>query len=87
MSTCQGNIKDDHCCWINGKVCKFLKHYPTEKRIWSCGIREKYNSWEETYQDLDYIKDVKPILDEIDIPDCGDWPRPNEQCAICGVIG
>jgi hypothetical protein len=86
MSLCSGN-EEDHCCYLKGRVCEHLEENTVSGRRWACGIRRKYNSWQETYQDLDYIKDVKPILDEIGIPDCGDWPRPNEQCAICGVIG
>jgi hypothetical protein len=87
MAECKGNIVNDHCCWVDGKICPFLKHYPNEERIWSCGIREKYDSWEEVYSDKDYVDNVKPLLVKIDLPDCGKWPRKNEKCTVCGLIG
>ena len=86
MATCNGN-EEDHCCYLKGKVCEYLEENTVPGRRWVCGIRKKYNSWEETHHDPDYTRDIKPLLNDIGITNCGEWPRQNEKCAICGVIG
>jgi len=86
MAICSGN-KESHCCYIDGRVCKYLEENTVEGRRWACGIRKDYSSWREVYEDDRYTNDVKPILDYIGIVDCGEWPRKNEICAICGVKG
>jgi hypothetical protein len=87
MAECKGDIENDHCCWVDGKICQYLKHYPDQERKWSCGIREKYNSWDEVYEDEDYLQDIKPLLNQLNLPNCGEWPRKNETCTVCGVMG
>lgn len=86
MATCSGN-SDDHCCYIKGKACIFLEKNTIPGRKWSCGLRRELGSWSEVHKDERYLQEVKPKLDELELPNCGDWPRPGETCAECGVTG
>jgi hypothetical protein len=84
---CSGNF-DDHCCHL-GKygVCKYLEKNATENRIWTCSLRRELGDWDLVHNDERYVSEIKVKLLEYDLPNCGDWPRQNERCAVCGVIG
>ena len=86
MATCSGN-SDGHCCHLAGRVCSFLEEDTVPGRRWTCGLRRDLGSWSATHQDPRYLAEVKPVLDAKGLPDCGDWPRPGEICAECGVTG
>lgn len=85
---------DDHCCYISGRVCPFLTDLGEglDPR-WSCGLRAELGSWEAVHVDARYLEVVRPEWNKINradgssMPDCGDWPRPGEQCATCGTVG
>lgn len=91
---CEGNA-DDHCCYIQGKVCQYLKEYKDGTRRWSCGLYEKHGSWDNVYASIEYQENIQPKLDEMTnrfkeggtIMRCGDFPRPGEKCWTCGKTG
>jgi hypothetical protein len=82
---CSG-MNEDHCCYLDGKVCVFLLENSNGRR-WSCSLRAKLGSWDSVHRDSKYLTVVKPSLDKLDLPDCGDWPRFGERCEVCGVVG
>jgi len=90
---CDGK-SDDHCCYLSeGQVCPFLKEYKEGPRRWSCGLYEKYGSWEEVYKSKEYIEEIDPeyvaISEKCNVPyiKCGEWPLPGVLCATCGKVG
>jgi len=86
MSVCAGN-SEDHCCWVNGKVCPHLEENTVEGRHWACGLLVKLGSWEAVYKDNNWQLDVKPLCDRIGVRGCGDWPPKGKTCLECGVSG
>lgn len=88
---CNGN-KEDHCCYLNGKVCQYLKENSNGRR-WSCGLYEKYGSWNGVYESDEYKEDIVSELVKISIVfdrpyfNCGEWPTKGEVCTICGEVG
>ena len=78
---------DDHCCWIDGKVCPHLIERADGGRRWVCTMFEKWGSWEAMTADPAWIKDVKSCYDRIGLVNCGGWPRPGETCLECGATG
>ena len=81
---CTGN-SNDHCCYLNGKVCNYLEEYSMPGRRWACGLYRQYGSWVAVYNHPGYILTVKPALEAMGITvDCGDWPPSGQECATCG---
>ena len=87
MSACAG--VGGHCCHLGRHgVCGFLRDDGVQaERQFSCAIRERQGSWGRAHWDPEYLRVVRPILDELKLPDCGDWPRPGERCNQCQVVG
>lgn len=89
--SCKG-MSQDHCCYLNGKVCKYLKENSAGRR-WSCGLFEQYGSWENVYLSQEYQTDLVPewitYCATFDKPytRCGDWPTQGEVCTVCGEVG
>lgn len=78
--TCK-DYGDDHCCWINGKVCSYLEEHTVEGRRWACGLFRKLGSWEKVYETEEYKRDIKPLMDRIGCQ-CGEYPGDG-ICAVC----
>lgn len=80
--------QQDHCCHLGAHgVCQFLVEH-TAGRRWACGLYVELGSWEAVHVDPRYVASVRPKLDDMGLDvDCGDWPRPDEICGTCGVIG
>ncbi len=85
MAVCTGNF-EDHCCWVDGKVCPHLEENTVEGRRWACGLLVALGSWEGVYRTEAWQRDVKPLCDRLGVR-CGDWPSEGERCATCGVSG
>lgn len=84
---CFGN-KNEHCCWIGGSPCSFLRDDGESKeRRWICTLREKYGNWDDVHKDEGYLNIVKPQWKKIGISDCGDWPETGVKCSTCGIVG
>ena len=81
---CAGNAKT-HCCWLSGKVCKYLEENTVPSRRWVCGLRRKLGDWDAVLASPEYQKDVAPILERLGY-NCKDWPDKPEgmRCGDCG---
>lgn len=87
MGLCTGN-SEDHCCYaLGGVACRFLEENTVEGRRWACGLRRELGDWSKVHSDPRYLAHVKPYWNKVGMVDCGDWPRPGEACATCGVTG
>lgn len=87
-----GSNPTDHCCYVNGKTCPFLRTTDQRTRAedgfyWKCALRAKLGSWAEVHTHHLYLKYVKPRWEEIGMEDCGDYPVPGKVCRTCGKQG
>jgi hypothetical protein len=87
MVTCEAGT--GHCCWLGHHgVCPQLRDDgPAAPRRWVCRFRERLGSWEAVHADPEYRATVGAIVLDMVGVYCGDWPRPGESCAECGVRG
>jgi hypothetical protein len=87
---CEGD-RDDHCCHVDGEVCRFLEQDTVPGRRWACGLYRRLGSWPAVYADPGYVEHVQPFFDahgaRLDARGCGDCPGPGRTCATCGVTG
>lgn len=84
---CSGNGQD-HCCWLSGVACKYLEVDTVPGRKWSCGLVNKYGSWEAAEASEEYQSDVQPFWDSWrdGTGSCSKWPdEMGEHCATCGA--
>jgi hypothetical protein len=78
---------DDHCCWIVGGVCPFLRDDGVDaSRRWVCTLREQLGSWKAVHRDHRYVEKVAPTMRRFGV-ECGEWPQPGARCEECGVTG
>ena len=80
----------DHCCYLGPfGVCPALRDDgPDASRRWVCTLREREGSWPRVHGSVAYIASgIEAIVHDLVGVDCGDWPRPGETCATCGVVG
>ena len=80
----------DHCCYLGPfGVCPALRDDGVDaERRWVCTIREAKGSWAAAHASAPYRESgIGPIVRDLVGVDCGDWPRPGETCATCGVTG
>ena len=86
---CNGNSQD-HCCYLNGKVCVFLEEWTVPDRHWACGLYRELGSWELVHRDTRYQKHIQPFWDthgpRMGVYSCGEFPGPN-KCESCGKQG
>ena len=84
MAECHAG--EGHCCWLGSHgVCEYLRDDGPGR--WVCTFRERLGSWEAVHADPEYRATVGPIVFALVGVYCGDWPRPGETCAECGVSG
>lgn len=87
MPICDGKNKE-HCCWVNGNVCRFLRDDgPEAERQWVCTLREELNNWNRVHRDQRYLEHVKPHWERAGVDDCGDYPSRGITCGTCGLVG
>jgi hypothetical protein len=82
---CHGN-GDDHCCWLAGQVCPFLRDdgwSSPESRRFVCTLREELGDWDLVHSDPRYLATVEPLWRASgDVMNwiwdegvrCGNWP-------------
>ncbi len=86
---CLGRNKDNHCCYMNGQVCKFLEENSEPGYRWSCGLRRELGSWKAVLQDSRYLNEVQPKLDEMSKKlnkpklTCENYPSGEWECGQC----
>ena len=81
---CAGN-SEDHCCYLDGKPCKYIEKDTVEGRKWACGLRRELGDWDLVLVSEEYKKDVEPHFEPQGI-NCRDWPEANAAyCGECGV--
>lgn len=78
---CNGNGKD-HCCYQDGRPCKFLLKDAVPNRRWSCGLLLKYGNWEEVHNSQEYVENVLPIWQKHGVLNCGEWFPVKGQCCL-----
>ena len=84
MATCLATV--DHCCNLGrlGVCVKLRDDGPDAARRWVCTLRERLGSWDAVHADPEYLRDIRPALDECGVTvDCGDWPPPGTPCTEC----
>jgi len=83
---CLGRNLDEHCCWVDGKVCKFLEENTEPGYRWSCGLRRELGSWDAVITDSRYVNEILP-LHRAKGMNCRDWPKPSAggPCKLCGA--
>jgi hypothetical protein len=88
MALCSGLTVGDHCCWVDGEICRFLEIDTVQGRHWVCGLRRELGSWDKVHADSRYLEHVRPFWQRFNPSlNCGDWPPAGETCVVCEVIG
>ena len=74
----RGDRDGDHCCYFEGQVCRFYKHFPnSEDRIHVCGLMLELQDWDKVHSDPRYIEHVQPCWDKMaNGTSCGSWGGP-----------
>lgn len=80
---CMGRNLDDHCCYVDGRVCQFLEEGTESGYRWSCGLRRELGSWDAVLEDPRY----QPLRAHFESKgyNCKTWP--NGPCNTCGYKG
>lgn len=84
---CHGN-GDDHCCYVDGQVCAFLRTNVVEGRRWACGLYVELGDWDAVLADSRYVTYLRPRWRQIeidnDLPEnsfnCHPWGPGTNQC-------
>ena len=76
----------DHCCWLEGRVCKYVRPSDREGYVWDCGLRADLGSWKKVYASKEYKRDVKEKMNAVGGLglDCGEWKPGPRGCSDCG---
>lgn len=53
---CYGRNTETHCCYVNGKPCKFLEESSERGQRWSCQLRRENGSWSKAIADPRYFE-------------------------------
>ena len=53
----------DHCCYLLGKVCKYLEEDTIVGRRWVCGLMRELGDWDAVILSDRYKTDVATILE------------------------
>jgi len=75
----RGTPGGDHCCYVEGQVCRYLEENTVEGRRFVCGLRRRLGSWEKVHKHRGYRRHVQTVWDRVGIASCGDW-QPNGTC-------
>ena len=83
---CLGRNKEDHCCYVDGKVCTFLEENTQSGYRWSCGLRRELGNWDAVINDPRYKEGPGKVFEPLGI-NCRDWPdrSKGQSCGSCGV--
>ena len=74
--TGRGDLSDDHCCYVSGKVCQFLIENHGGRRF-ACGLMAELGDWEKVHTDPRYA----PLAIHWEgQPLCGEWQPKVSQC-------
>jgi len=85
MQECHGN-GNDHCCYLGSVgVCRYLEEGTVDGRRWACGLFRRAGSWDAVYESVAYRDNVRPVLDRLRLPDCGDWPQNDPATMEQGI--
>ncbi len=83
---CFGRNTSKHCCYINGKPCKFLEENTVPGERWSCQLWRETGSWQAAIDDPRY-KSGKPsespgkYFEGFQYTNCRDY-----QCETCAAF-
>lgn len=81
LCTGRGTADGDHCCYVAGKVCRYLAdNGPDAPRRFECSLRRDLGSWDAVHADAGYQEHVQSVWDEVGIPSCGEWQPPPGTC-------
>lgn len=71
-----GNCYGDHCCYVNGAPCPFLRidDPALAPRKYACGLVAELGNWNRVENDPRYIEQVKPHWDSSGTIPCKDYP-------------
>jgi hypothetical protein len=77
MPVCRRNTEFS-CCYLKGELCKYVRDDGPESEFrWTCTLREELGNWNLVHDDSRYKNDVKPLLEELNIKDCGEYTCEN----------
>lgn len=80
---CLGRNRE-HCCWVNGKPCRFLEENTEPGYRWSCGLRRELGSWDAVLADPRYQEHVQSHWDTFpETTNCRDFPSGGWECRQC----
>jgi hypothetical protein len=82
-SPCHGNA--EHCCFVDGEVCRYLEENTVPGRRWACGLLRRLGSWDAVHADAGYLACVQPVWDRVGIESCGAWGEGTGQCCYAAV--
>lgn len=82
---CTGN-HTDHCCYINGQVCRFLEKNTVPGRVFACGLMRKLGNWDAVLDSREYQEHIEPHFGPKGI-NCREYPDTNapsrQWCDLC----
>ena len=76
---------DEHCCWLKGKPCEYLRENAGGRR-WLCVLRHELGMWGKVHDDPRY-QPIHEYLSSRGVADCGVYPGPDKTCGACGEVG
>lgn len=91
MMACHGN-GDDHCCYVNGEPCGFLRENVVEGRRWACGLYVELGDWDAVLADERYVTNLRPAWRQVEVTNglpeggfnCHPWGPGTGQCCYKG---
>ena len=83
MAQCSSG--DEHCCWVNGQECEFVRANEGGRR-WACALMLELGDWDAVYSDPRY-QPIGTHFQSKGIALCGDFPGPGVRCGTCGEVG
>lgn len=79
--------QEDHCCYF-GDPCEFLEKNTMPDRIWACGLRRQYGSWDAVYESPEFSIVLANAI-RMGLPNtykCHEWPLVGYKCETCGEV-
>ncbi len=81
---CYGRNVELHCCYVDGKPCKFLEENTEVGQRWSCQLHRETGSWSAAIADPRYFEAPNSPgnhFQQFDYKDCEQF-----QCRECGQL-